>query len=741
MQKNRLILLLAIIAAVGLIAACGLFGPDEIGLVAGGGYINGYVETQDGAPLEGVTVNYSIPDEPAGEEEGDGEAEAEAFAAKGTEFVVTDAAGFFEINGLIPGDYRLTFTISGYTIGTDVVRLTPEGFFIVSDSGEDSKDGSEPAKYEYTDEIIMTLYAKVATASGSVYIETANGTSPATGQTVVAMFQDRFFDDATVDANGSFSFSGLPAGPVAFYARSFYNGTVFYNNFWLTVEEVWVESDGGDWVEVLGTADLSDRNEALGPLTWSAADGTTPFVTSSNLSQSFDVTSSIELTFNKAISPSAADFELGEDDGEGGFADNPLDIAVSWNGNTVTLNPDEVLLANTVYLVTYSVEATDGYTGAASLPTFQTERGIMKIGSNVEIFDDKTVDDFDVTSDITLTFNKTIDHFSDANITLVDDDGNFIYIMPSSAAEVLTINPSQSLEDNMDYTVSWKVYSSLDNGTDFDSGSISFSTAEAPLAQPDDVTGFDLVNTAFLADWNTQEVDFEWNRAQDANGDYVDGYRIYATDTYNGVEEVLVGEADDKGPTDYSSTVTGTAYLNDAGSTPLAVNVFDAWPDATGDVQPFAQLNAITFTVYAYVTDSSEEDILMSSTAASYGPVEDETAPTINTPAVLCTSGPSDGATAIPADNAPEEEEIWTLTYTITEPITNDVVNDVVASGTFGGAPATNPSIAKTIAEPQTLVITLTYDGTDDVTTDGDTLSISVRDTSNNQGNITFNFD
>ena len=232
MLKNRFIFVIAGLAALAILAGCSLFGGDEAALVVGGGYINGYVETQDGAPLAGVTVNYSIPDEPVAE--GEGEAEAAAYSTKGTQFVVTDAAGFFQINELIPGDYRLTFTISGDTMGTDVVRLTPEGFFLVSEVATEGATESDGPKYQYTDEIIVTLYAKIATASGAVFAQTATGDAPATGQVIVAKFQDRYFSSATIDANGRFSFTGLPAGSVAFYARSFYDGTVFYDNLWLT---------------------------------------------------------------------------------------------------------------------------------------------------------------------------------------------------------------------------------------------------------------------------------------------------------------------------------------------------------------------------------------------------------------------------------------------------------------------------------------------------------------------------
>jgi hypothetical protein len=219
MFKNRFLFAIAGIAILAFLAGCSLFGTDDT-LVIGGGYINGYVETQDGAPLAGVTVNYSIPDEPVTEEEG--EVEAASYSTKGTQAVVTDAAGFFEINKLIPGNYRLTFTNSGYTIGTNMVSLTPEGFFVISDSTLGSEVDGEAPTYEYTDELIITLFAKIATATGNVYMETATGTAPATGQVVVAMFQDRYFSSATVDASGNFSFSGLPAGLVSFYARAFY---------------------------------------------------------------------------------------------------------------------------------------------------------------------------------------------------------------------------------------------------------------------------------------------------------------------------------------------------------------------------------------------------------------------------------------------------------------------------------------------------------------------------------------
>ncbi|MBN1687345.1 MAG: carboxypeptidase regulatory-like domain-containing protein, partial [Spirochaetales bacterium] len=405
MRKNRLLFLLTGIAAFALVAGCGLFVTEDA-LVVGGGYINGYVETQDGAPLPGVTVYYSIPDEPVDD------AKAAAYAAKGTQTVVTDAAGFFEINGLIPGNYRLTFSISGYTIATDMVTLTPEGFFLVSEVATTGETETESAKYEYTDEIIVTLYAKIATAKGSVFIETARGLEPANGQTVVAMFQDRYFSSTTINASGDFLFDKtLPAGPVAFYVRSFYDGTVFYDNFWLTTISVWDPSVGetGEYVDVLGEADLSDRNEALEPAYWVPGSGTTPYVISSNLSQNFLVTQSIELTFNKPIR--TADFVLyAYVDGLGALADgDPIDFAATWSGNTVTIDPSETLRSDYDYAVSYIVEADDYYVGNGDV-YFRTERGIAKIGSNVEDLDETTLDDFVVTDDIVIVFNMAIDH-------------------------------------------------------------------------------------------------------------------------------------------------------------------------------------------------------------------------------------------------------------------------------------------------------------------------------------------
>src|SRR6058998_547108 len=60
------------------------------------GAINGTVSDATGAVLPGVTVTLSGP------------------AVMGTPASVTDQNGFFRLPGLAPGDYKLTFELSGF---------------------------------------------------------------------------------------------------------------------------------------------------------------------------------------------------------------------------------------------------------------------------------------------------------------------------------------------------------------------------------------------------------------------------------------------------------------------------------------------------------------------------------------------------------------------------------------------------------------------------------------------------
>jgi hypothetical protein len=522
---------------------------------------------------------------------------------------------------------------------------------------------------------------------------------------------------------------------------------VFYDNYWLTITYMWVAEDegGGDWIEILGPADLSDRNEALEPAMWSPAEGEEPFIISSNLSQNFTVTDDITLTFSKAIS--IADFELWEEDNWD--EEDPIDFLMTWSGNTATINPDETLLIDTIYRVMYYVEATDGYTSVEPMgwPTFRTQRGIDKIGSNVEIFDDIDLDDFATDVPITINFNMAIDHFFDSDIALQDGDNNYIFITPTITTttipdDTLTITPSLDLEDNMSYTVSWEVFSDLDNGTDSDVGSIGFSTAEAALSQPDDVTNFDLADPLFEADWDTQSIAFEWDRAYDSNLDLVDGYYIFATDTYNGVEEVLVADIADPGPEDYSGTLTGSAILHDAGSSPFAVNVFDAWPDAAGDVQPFAQANAITFEIYAYVSDSAGDEILMSASAvaSASGAITDTTDPSFAAPTALDpTSTPVIAPVEPLFGGAPYvagADEVWTIGYTISEAIDPTFAVSVDETDFTG----TSVPVVGWTWGPQTITITLDFTSGDDLDA-ASSLTITIQDTSGvNQRTTVFDF-
>jgi hypothetical protein len=765
MRTFRLHAVVVIIAVLTIFVGCGLTSPDGA-LVLGGGYINGYLEDQDGTPLEGVTVTYSIPDDPVEEEAA---AEAEAASAKGTQVVLTDASGFFEINELIPGNYRLTFTLAGYTIATDMVTLTPEGFFMLA---EETAEEGGPPKYEYTDELIVTIYAKIATASGSIFMTTATGTSPAATQTVVAMFQDRFFSSVATDANGFFSFAGLPAGPVAFYARAFYSGTVFYENLWLTEGSYTDEFDNE--IFFLDEADLSDRNEALPPQTWAVNSGDTPFVISGNLSQNFAVADSAVLTFNKAIS--IADFELWESADYP--AGTPLDFALSWSGNTATINPDETLTVDTIYRLTYLVEATDGFTSGATatvLPDFRTVRGIRKIGSNVETLDDNQFADHVIGDDIELYFNMGIAAALSGEVILTDTtDGATNPVIDvvldfATTPTTLVIDPVDDLEADHTYSLAWKVYSALDEGANSTAsgitpGPIVFSTAApvltAPVGAPVTLTKASPTNL----DHNTTAVAIEWDRVAGVSGYQVLAYSYDSADvTFTPiVEKTVILDIIDPGPSVYATTMQQNIDL--------AQPAFDAWPfwlDVNGDgifddgstanpdefididgdtlydpaiditlVEPFSNDTTVRITVRAYNSDGS--NIAASVTESPNLNLTDTTGPSYTIPSPTPTSDP---LPALPAAAYTgtfrlqflfSEAIAYSATYTPTAFINGGIGTIDITAGTG------NTVLNIYTVDDQTVEAEFIVTGADINT--GTTFQISVADTSGNSSPVTLGF-
>jgi len=147
--------------------------------------------------------------------------------------------------------------------------------------------------------------------------------------------------------------------------------------------------------------------------------------------------------------------------------------------------------------------------------------------------------EFDVASDITLTFNKDVNEANtlDRGYVLLQVGGVDVASSVTFSGNTITINPDETLSPNTIYTVSYSVYSSqtYDATTSF----VIFSTADNAVI-PAVVTGFaieyDYMGAGWIADYNNTVVWFSYNRLVEATG-----YEIYARDDYNNLEYILLG--------------------------------------------------------------------------------------------------------------------------------------------------------------------------------------------------------
>ncbi|OQY00761.1 MAG: hypothetical protein B6I20_08350 [Bacteroidetes bacterium 4572_117] len=143
-------------------------------------------------------------------------------------------------------------------------------------------------------------------------------------------------------------------------------------------------------------------------------------------------------------------------------------------------------------------------------------------------------DDFVVTSNIFLTFNKNVDQGNTKS-------RGYVYLQNAGidiAAEVtfldneININPEESLNPNTTYEVAYMVYAL--QGYDVTTSSFSFTTADDATI-PNKIENFqissEIMGVDWKADYNTTSIVFSFNKIDDA-----ERYEVYAKDDNNNHE-------------------------------------------------------------------------------------------------------------------------------------------------------------------------------------------------------------
>ncbi|NQV15320.1 hypothetical protein HQ531_07670 [bacterium] len=480
-----------------------------------------------------------------------------------TQSVTSDSLGYYALTELSSGIFELTFSADTmYAVSRSTVYIPLIHEIVGTPEWPDEDFQSDFYHSETADK---DLYALNAAVTGTVYtVEDGENTTLASEVTLIADFSAYDISPAlySVMSNnqGVFSFTELPATPsVLIRSLPFNDGTYGYN---VQTAAVSLIPDG--------TANAG--NMLLGI----ASDG--PFIVQNNFeNDDFGITEDLSITFSKAMQPSSFQISLTGPSGN-------VEFESSWtNDISLTISPYvSALLANSSYNLVLSGYSLDNnfYSGNYS---FATQDGIEFVNTNLE-FVDGVFSEFVVSDNIELTFTMEIDLDNyNGFATLTDASSALVSTVVSLSADskTLIVNPVYDLEPDQNYTLNYRVYSTIVG--DFDSGSFGFATAGG-VTLPGQVSGFAInMGNNWQADWNTTLITFQWETEPNASG-----YSIYANDNADNTDFIRVGSFSAQ---DFVTNQSGTINLN-------AYQQFDFFDD-DGIQTPFSGGTDLMFKIAA----------------------------------------------------------------------------------------------------------------------------------------------
>ena len=493
----------------------------------------------------------------------------------------TNSLGYYAITNLSPGDYEITFSGSDmYAVSLICVEVED-----LDDVGIDEYPHEQNFHFSYYEDV--DLYMLNAAVTGFVYARQDNETTAiAPGVTVIADFDGYDLADedylTVTDATGAYLFDGIPAtNSVSLRTMPFSDGTYEYG------------------VGAIMPTTLRANDTVLAAPIIATIAPATPFVLINNFdNDDFALTDDLVLTFSKTIDPASVTISLSS------VAFGTVQYSSSWaNDITLTINPFAPLQANTTYDLVISGMAMDNSPFTVTY-AFNTVTGIQFVSTNLERVDG-LFDEFAVDADITLVFDMPVDLSVHSGwVVLSDATPQFVATDVTAVAETVTIDPDYDLEPGSNYSLSYRIYSTIEG--DYDERVIPFSTAEVVTA-PVAVTGFALdMGAGWDADYNTTAVDFTWENDPTADVDY---YYIYARDDYMNSDFVRV------------AFVVASNYLYDQSLTVTLPASFDYFAGAPQT--PFLFGTEVSYGITAY-NDAGESPV---STLIA---VTDGTAPTPN---------------------------------------------------------------------------------------------------------------
>ena len=364
----------------------------------------------------------------------------------------TDSLGYYAISELSTGEYEITFSKDG-EFATGTVSVTIPSFQDL-ESVEHLPKNSD---YPYSETQDVELFGLTSELTGLIYkAEDVENIILADGVTVIADFSSYNISpneySVQTDNSGKFDFINLPAtSSVTLKVLPYNDGSYDYSMEFSTASLIPNEKTYA-----------SDIIMNIAPAS--------PFIVQNNFeSNDFELDSDIIISFSKFMNVNSFDISLSSSD----FGN--VTFESTWSNNNITLNIDPLvtLQANTTYNLSISGYSLDNnsYTGYY---TFATIEGIEFISTNLERVDG-VYNNFPISSNIELTFSMDVDlDVSDGYVYLEEYYGNSVESVVTASANKVIINPSSNLELGSQYTIEWRVYSSI--VSDYDYGYIFFTT-------------------------------------------------------------------------------------------------------------------------------------------------------------------------------------------------------------------------------------------------------------------------
>jgi hypothetical protein len=270
----------------------------------------------------------------------------------------TDSLGYYIVKNLYSGNYEATYEINGYAVSRAY------GYIPTVEEVTNTK-----LDLNHSEVLDMDLFELNAGMTGKLYKIVDGNAVAASGVTVIADFTH--FDlspdqyTTTTNASGVYSFSNLPSAPmVAVRTLPYSDGTYAFD---ATYEEV----------------SLYQNVTVIAPDMPLYITDAPAFVLTSNIEDGFLISDNIVMTFNKAIDTASFEVYLGIDKA----AKTEINSVVWSNNNTtVTINPDENLLIDTGYYVSFFGKSVDGNSFDYDY-YFDTQVGIEVTTTNLQIYD------------------------------------------------------------------------------------------------------------------------------------------------------------------------------------------------------------------------------------------------------------------------------------------------------------------------------------------------------------------